>query len=530
MSNEQKIAENQTELIETPSSNVDPSETEAKIDLPSNKPDLGPDFEVCDMLGQGGMGTVYKVFDKRSNSFFAAKFLRKELAEDNYAVKRFEQEIRTASALSHGNLVSVFSHGRTASGVPYFLMEYTEGASLAATLKADGSLSFARALEIFIQTCEALDYAHRHNVIHRDLKPSNIILKKTESGADVVRVLDFGIAKILTSESSDFSRTNLTQTGDIFGSPLYMSPEQCQNNPQDARSDVYALGCVMYESLTGVQPFYDGNAVKIILKHMNYKPPAITTKGNNDSRFEAFDEIIQKCLEKSPDDRYQTIEELKRDLRAVEAGLALPSRMNKNRFRLKNLSPTKTAAIEKRVVWTVFAILVMIANASIFCFYGNHPSETKSPVDYGDAFTDATTLDAKSYSYFVRGDYEKAAPLLEFGIATYKERVEADKKSNAEQQLIKDKTLLTENIQHVGKCYMEIAKRANLEGDREKAKTYFNKALDRYREAMQFWMTYKYSNLQQTMAPEAVTEYEFVLKQLGLTDELSKLKSWQLNN
>jgi serine/threonine protein kinase len=526
VSNEQKIAENQTELIETPSSNIDPSEAEVKIDLPSNKPDLGPDFEVCDMLGQGGMGTVYKVFDKRSNSFFAAKFLRKELAEDNHAVKRFEQEIRTASALSHGNLVSVFSHGRTASGVPYFLMEYTEGASLAATLKNDGSLSCARALEIFIQTCEALEYAHRHNVIHRDLKPSNIILKKTESGADVVRVLDFGIAKILASESSDFSRTNLTQTGDIFGSPLYMSPEQCQNNPQDARSDVYALGCVMYESLTGVQPFADGNAVKIILKHMNYKPPAITTKSKNDPRLEAFDEIIQKCLEKSPDDRYQTIEELKRDLRAVEAGLALPSRMNENRFRLKNPSPTK---MTPSMVF-MLTIMTLIANVTMFYFFGNHPSETKSPVESGDAFTDATTLDAKSYSYFVRGDYEKAAPLLEFGIATYKERVEADKKSNAEQQLIKDKTLLTENIQHVGKCYMEIAKRANLGGDREKAKTYFNKALDRYREAMQFWMTYKYSNLQQTMAPEAVTEYEFVLKQLGLNDELSKLKSWQLKN
>jgi serine/threonine protein kinase len=494
-------------------------ETATRVsDQADDRPVLDSRYEVHECLGQGGMGTVYKVYDTELKSFLAAKFIRKELAEDKQAVKRFEQEIKAASELNHENLVSVYGSGRTRDNVPYLLMDYVEGKSLADELKQNGPLSFERALKIFSQVCIALEYAHGLNVIHRDLKPSNIMLRASESGADDVRILDFGIAKVLPSEGSDFNRTNLTQTGDIFGSPLYMSPEQCQNNPQDARSDIYALGCVLYESLSGVQPFLDKNPVKIILKHMNYEAPLVSTKASTDERIQAFDGIVQKCLEKSPDDRYQNIRELFEDLQTVERGKVLAPKKAKKTEKNKSVSRGRKYALATGIALIV-GVSLAIASEGVKLyniFYGS-----------SDSFSDATSLDAKSYAYFLRGQYEKAAPLLEFGIATYREKVEQDRKNNNNDQALKDETLLTENIQHVGKCYLEIAKRAKTEGDVNKAKLYFTKALERYREAMKFWMRYNHSAILATMAPEAIAEYEIVLKELGLNDELKNLNDWK---
>ena len=487
-------------------------------DQTDDRPVLEVRYEFRECLGQGGMGRVYKVYDTELKSFLAAKFIRKELAEDKQAVKRFEQEIKAASELNHENLVSVYGHGRTKDNVPYLLMDYVEGKSLADELNQNGPLSFERALKIFSQICRALEYAHGLNVIHRDLKPSNIMLRSSESEVDDVRILDFGIAKILPSEGGDFNRTNLTQTGDVFGSPLYMSPEQCQNNPQDARSDIYALGCVLYEALSGVQPFLDANPVKIILKHMSYEPPLVSTKASTDKRIQAFDGIVQKCLEKSPDDRYQTIKELFEALQTVELGRAVSPKKAKKIEKNKPVSRGRKYALAT-VISLIAGVSLAVASEGLK-FYN---------IFYGpaDSFSDATSLDAKSYTYFLRGEYEKAAPLLEFGIATYRENVEQDRKNNNNDQALKDETLLTENIQHVGKCYLEIAKRAKKEGDVDKARQYFTKALERYREAMRFWMRYSHSAILSTMAPEAIGEYEFVLKELGLNDELKKLNDWK---
>ncbi|MBX3151386.1 serine/threonine protein kinase [Candidatus Obscuribacterales bacterium] len=481
-------------------------------------PDLGARYEVHECLGRGGMGAVYKIYDKDLACFLAAKVIRQELAENAQAVKRFEQEIRAASNLSHENLVHVYGGGRSEANVPYMLMDFIDGVSLSDSLKSSGPLGFERALNVFIQACTALDYAHKSNVIHRDLKPSNIMLKKTESGEECVRLLDFGIAKVLPSEGADFSKTNLTQTGDVFGSPLYMSPEQCQNNPQDARSDIYALGCVMYEALTGIQPFAEDNPVKIILKHMNYEPPLVSTRLPNFPHLKVFDAVIQKCLEKDPADRYQKIYDLKRDLENI-ANRKPPSARLRKRFAEKRV-PTRRAFI-------IAAIIAVIMGVSGAFLSEGLKLYTRLNNQTSDSFSEATSLDAKSYQYFMKGEFEKAAPLLEFGIATYRERVDADKKSKDAAQQLRDETLLTENIQHVGKCYLEIAKRAQNAGEKSKAKTNYLKALERYREAMKFWMRYNYSQIRNgTMAPEAVGEYRFILNELNLNDELKRLDAW----
>lgn len=483
------------------------------------QPDLGPRYEVCECLGRGGMGAVYKIFDRELGCFLAAKVIRQELAENVQAVKRFEQEIKAASNLSHENLVHVYGGGRSESNVPYMLMDFIDGVSLSDALKSSGPLGAERALNIFTQACSALEYAHKSNVIHRDLKPSNIMLRKTESGEECVRLLDFGIAKVLPSEGADFSKTNLTQTGDVFGSPLYMSPEQCQNNPQDARSDIYALGCVMYEALTGVQPFAEDNPVKIILKHMNYEPPLVSTRLANAPQLKSFDAVIQKCLEKDPADRYQKISDLKRDLENI-ANQKPPSARLRKRFEKKPASTKRPFIIASIVAVSLGMSLAVLSEG--LKLYGRLNNQT------GDSFSEATSLDAKSYHYFMKGEFEKAAPLLEFGIATYRERVEADKKSKDNAQQLRDETLLTENIQHVGKCYLEIAKRAKNEGDMSKAETYYLKALERYREAMKFWMRYNYSQIRNgTMAPEAVGEYRLILNELKLPGELTRLDAWE---
>ncbi len=501
-------------VLKTTQSSPEDGLSDSSLD---GSPDLGARYEIHECLGRGGMGAVYKIYDKDLACFLAAKVIRQELAENAQAVKRFDQEIKAASNLSHENLVHVYGGGRSESNVPYMLMDFIDGVSLSDALKR-GPLGAERALNVFIQACSALEYAHKSNVIHRDLKPSNIMLKKTESGEECVRLLDFGIAKVLPSEGADFSKTNLTQTGDVFGSPLYMSPEQCQNNPQDARSDIYALGCVMYEALTGIQPFAEDNPVKIILKHMNYEPPLVSTRLPNFPHLKVFDAVIQKCLEKDPADRYQKIYDLKRDLENIANGKPPSARLRK-RFAEKRV-PT-------RRVFIIAAIIAVIMGVSGAFLSEGLKLYTRLNNQSGDSFSEATTLDAKSYHYFMKGEFEKAAPLLEFGIATYRERVDADKKSKDTAQQLRDETLLTENIQHVGKCYLEIAKRAQNEGKQSKAKTNYLKALERYREAMKFWMRYNYSQINNsTMAPEAVGEYRFILNELKLNDELKRLDAW----
>ncbi len=268
---------------------------------PYELPDLGSSYEVMSLLGEGGMGRVYKVKDFALDRIVAVKVLRKDLVADQQAVKRFEQEAIAATALTHPNLVTVYGHGKAKDGSPYIIMDYLNGHSLADYLKRDGPFEIEKSIEIFLEVCDALIHAHERGVIHRDLKPSNIILAKNALGEEAVQVVDFGIAKL----QSDIRVTaSLTETDDILGSPAYMSPEQCIGTQLDARSDVYSLGCVMYEMLTGNPPFLGSNPVQLIIRHLNETPlpPDVSSR---------LSHIIMRCLRKEPTLRYQNVEELK---------------------------------------------------------------------------------------------------------------------------------------------------------------------------------------------------------------------------
>ncbi len=269
-------------------------------------------FEVLSLLGQGGMGSVYKVLDKELGKDFAIKMLHPGLAQDKAASKRFQLEAQMASALTHPNLITVYRDGIAPSGAPYIVMDYVEGVTLAESLKDCKPMHSMRVVDLFLQISEAIAHAHMKGVIHRDIKPSNILVSQSENNIEIARVADFGIGKVRFGESE-----GLTQTGEVFGSPTYMSPEQGEGEKLDGRSDIYSLGCVMYEALTGRPPFTAANPVKIIMKHLT-EPPALFS---DDLQIpNSLERVVFHCLEKDPALRYQTVQDLIKDLERIRDG------------------------------------------------------------------------------------------------------------------------------------------------------------------------------------------------------------------
>ncbi len=283
------------------------------IDLP----DLGAQYKVLERKGAGGTGTVYKVIEVKTERCLAIKVLHEELKNDRQAVLRFEQEAKACLALSHENLVSVFAYGVSPGDSPYLVMEFIEGVSLEQKLKEDTYLDVSSTVRILLQICAALSHAHQQGIVHRDLKPANIIISKNHEGIESAKLVDFGIAKVRAAAGRQTQ--NLTETGDVFGSPLYMSPEQCLGFDLDSRSDIYSLGCVMYECLSGKTPFTGHNAVQLIAKHLSAEIPQMRIcDGSQSRRIEArLAEISSKCLEKEPQKRYYSVELLASDLREL---------------------------------------------------------------------------------------------------------------------------------------------------------------------------------------------------------------------
>lgn len=285
---------------------------------PKNLPSIGDRYEVLGLIGKGGMGSVYKVFDREQEKIFAIKVMQPELAKDQVAQKRFEQEVEATCQLTHPNLVATYGHGKTIDGTPYLVMDYIPGEALSDLLVTEGPLEPARALRLFQQICDALYHAHKNGVIHRDLKPTNVIISKTEDGTERAKLLDFGIAKILTSANRETH--NLTETGTVFGSPQYMSPEHCLGFKMDERSDIYSLGCMVYEMLTGRTPFSDSNAVQVVVKHINEEAMPFPAERKQDKVGKRLESVTLKCLEKEAERRYQSVSEISKDLELISAG------------------------------------------------------------------------------------------------------------------------------------------------------------------------------------------------------------------
>lgn len=271
-------------------------------------------YELKAVIGTGGMATVYRAFDYVIQREVALKVLSPELAQKNKAVLRFLYEARTVGKLSSENIVGVHDCGSLEDGAPYIVMDLVQGESLESVLKTNGKLPPERAVSIISQVLSGILHAHAEGIVHRDLKPSNVILTRAADGTDAVKIVDFGIAKVVEDENPD--AVKLTQTGEIFGSPLYMSPEQCKGEALDERADIYAVGCILYEMLSGTPPLVGENAVKTILAHISEEPVALATVGISPS----LSRVVSKCLEKAPANRYESADQMLADLSLVMQG------------------------------------------------------------------------------------------------------------------------------------------------------------------------------------------------------------------
>lgn len=273
-------------------------------------------FRIVKLLGHGGMGSVYKV----EQIFLRQIFALKTLSGQNFpevAILRFQKEAQAASKLNHPNLVRAHDFGILGTHQPFFVMDLVEGDNLSEYSKKKGTLSIDEVLKIFIPVCFALAYAHSEGIVHRDIKPGNIMLD-TSAGAlasgepYVPKVVDFGIAKLTDTEGGN--SVNLTRTGEIFGTPLYMSPEQCLGTKIDHRTDIYSLGCVMFEALTGAPPFHGESALGLMMKHQSESAPSLKEASMGREFPETLEAIVAKAMAKEPDHRYQTLLDLAQDL------------------------------------------------------------------------------------------------------------------------------------------------------------------------------------------------------------------------
>jgi serine/threonine-protein kinase len=275
-------------------------------------------YRLTAILGTGGWGRVYAAHHETLNKMVAVKVMHSHMIDHAEKVTRFEQEAQAACDLRHPNIAAVYDFGTTETGQPYLVMDLFEGDSLEKVIESQHHLKISRALEIFKQIASALGEAHHKGIIHRDIKPANIMLSVSYNGRETAKLVDFGLAKITGEDGRSLAQ--LTDTGETLGTPFYMAPEQCMGHRLDARADIYSLGCVMYECLTGVVPFAGNTAFECMSMHVKYTPPPFGEAAPSVPIPAQLEDIVFKCLEKDANKRYQDASQLLSDLERVQAG------------------------------------------------------------------------------------------------------------------------------------------------------------------------------------------------------------------
>ena len=319
-------------------------------------------YEILSYLGQGGMGTVYKAYDRRLENFVAIKIINLDSPEDHRHVLRFKREVEATSRLDHPSITKVLDFSPIDSVQPYLVMEFVEGRTLASMIAEQGQLPLAETLSIFIAVCDGLTHAHENNVLHRDLKPSNIMISR-DSGTTSVKILDFGIAKIL--ESTSVPSLHITRTGELLGSPFYMSPEQARSGQIDHRSDLYSLGCTMYEALTGGPPHMGESPISTLLKRESDAPVRMAEASLGRKFPEKLEIIVAKLLKHDPNERYQSANDLKRELLRIseEPATATAEAIISQRKSGSHSGPRTRRSPRLVLVWAAFASLAVLCSA-----------------------------------------------------------------------------------------------------------------------------------------------------------------------
>ncbi len=359
------------------------------------------EYRVEKKLGEGGMGAVFAGVHPRIGKKVAIKVLAKELATSQDLVDRFENEARAVNEIGNRNIVDIFAFGQLPDGSPYFVMEWLQGEGMDEFLERVGTLDYAQAMPIVRQIGRALAAAHGKNIVHRDLKPENVWLCKESDGAHFVKLLDFGIAKFAAPEGVEAATK--TRTGMMMGTPYFMSPEQARGRDVDHRTDIYAMGVMLFRMFTGTYPFDGESPMVIIAHHLNDAPPRASSVRAGLSA--ELDAIIDKALRKEPNDRQQSITEMLQSLEACAATL-VPAQRDLPAPQ-PSLEPTQAPVEPPKSTpgkWIVAAVAaVAIAGGAMYALSTSNSSGT-STADPGKqpAPTDVRPLlrypEAKSFS------------------------------------------------------------------------------------------------------------------------------------
>lgn len=269
-------------------------------------------YKVEALIGKGAVGSVYKARHELLGRDVALKVLHGYLGADPESLVRFHREAKALSRLEHPHLLTLYDFGMTPDGQPYFVMDFLEGTTLAKLLEKEGRLDPERAVAILAQVADALSEAHRKGIVHRDLKPANIVLIERDSTREFVKLVDFSIAKMSDGGTSDM--VQLTVDGIICGSPAYMSPEQCRGGDVDQRSDIYSMGVLLFETLTGQRPFTAKDLVSLMYLHVNDHPPQLSDVDTSLTFPQDLEDMVKRALSKEPDKRQSSVEEFMSEL------------------------------------------------------------------------------------------------------------------------------------------------------------------------------------------------------------------------
>jgi len=461
--------------------------------LPDPLGDINPDallgqviaekYRVVSFIGKGGMSSIYMVEHIQLDTVLALKLLDKTMWADATAVKRFKLEAQTVSKLTHPSLITYRDFGVTSDGQPYLVMDYIQGRTLGHKIKETRGIFLPTVLEIFEQLCEGLSVAHGLGIVHRDVKPGNIMFLAEDS--DKIKLVDFGIAKIVSEEGNESQQ--LTKTGDVFGSPLYMSPEQCMGKRLDNRSDIYSLGCVIFEAMTGRNAISGNTILDTMNKHVSLMPslpselrPDLTSAEKSSwVDLDEFEYVVMKCLQKNPADRYKTVDEIIIDLRKVKAQEKIkrdaPVATVKNLRRTGSFdrtSPKEMFQMVATAAYAIVGILVLGAIVAIFILTNkptpkapDKPAQAERPkgpsesivMDNSAQSQDVSELDGKANSYMQSGNWADAVDMLDTSISMSKRKNQSE-------------FMLAPKLVNLGVCYYNMKE--------------YNKSLKAYQDAM----------------------------------------------
>ena len=368
---------------------------------------IGGRYRYLATIGNGGMGLIVKAYDPGDDCDVALKLLlrNKHVGE----VTRFMQECRATDILSHPCIIKVKEYGTTDDGFPFMAMEYLPGDDLGTIISRKGALDMPEALEIFAQLCDTMSYAHSQGVVHRDLKPSNIMLPANADHKRKIKLVDFGIAKVVYPDGSS-ANTNLTQTGQIVGSPIYMSPEQALGKKIDFRTDIYSAGCVLYHALTGAPPIQGESAIETLFKHVNETPVSMKEASLGKTFPLALERLVAKAIKKDPADRYQTFQEMKQDLLAAgeESAVAQPTAGHGQRQPGKTFPRLLLASAIAMTCLSLAMLAVKVWHNSSL-----HPPANQPNLSVSTAPAQSTTGDASGKALNQRDDDERHSVLVD---------------------------------------------------------------------------------------------------------------------